>query len=52
MQAEVHSKVQMAWRLNKLPGGKPSLKDVNSDKLHSFPLKSRARRKKGMPMVH
>ena len=31
-QAEVHYKVQMAWHLNMLPSGTPSLKDVNSDK--------------------
>ena len=51
-QAEVHRKVQMAWCLNKLPGGMPGLKDVNLDELDSFPLNNRAGRKKCMPMVH
>ena len=52
MQAEVHHVTQMGWHLNKLPSGMPGLKDVNLDKLDSFPLNGRAGRKKGMPMVH
>ena len=51
-QAEVQCKVQMAWHLNMLPGGMPSLQDVNLDELDLFPLNSRTARKKGMPMVH
>ena len=52
MQAEVHHKGQTAWHLNKLPGGMPGLKDINSDELDSFLLNGGAGRKKGMPMVH
>ena len=37
----------MVWHLNKLPGGMPGLKDINSDKFDSFLLNSGAGRKKG-----
>ena len=42
----------MVWHLNKLPGGMPSLKDINLDKLCLFLLNSRAIRRKDMPTVH
>ena len=49
MQAEVCSVVQIAWHLNKLPGGTPGLKDINSDELDLFPLSMGLKEKRACP---